>query len=1103
MPADVTFISGRAGAGKSRAARELIRQRIRAKERPVLVVPEQFTFESERELARAMGGGLLGVQVLSFSTLAARVLRETGCRGALLSREGRRMLIRRCIREHAGELKAFGPVAERPGFALKCDELFSLCKRFSIGPETLFEAAERLGEAEPLRDKLLDLALLFERTEALLAPGYLDGEDALHELTARFGQSTFADRDYFLDEFDIFAAELTGVIGALMEHARSICICICLDPDPNARDGSVFAPESRAFVKLLALAREKGCKVAVKNAADLERARDPGERQKEPALEHLERELFAYPARPYEGDASGIRVFAASSVSAEVEALACAVSRAAREGVRYRDMAVLCADLGRYALPVRRAFLNHGIPLFLDAGRPLQGHPAAVLMVSALRCAERGFFRSDFLDLIKSGLCRLADDQADALENYMLRFGLQGSMLLRPFERGEEGERQAAEEARTIVMDALLPLREGLRAKSAREKTRALYEYLVRLDVAGQLQKRVEALREEQRLELADENAQIYNLLIELLDQLYTIVGDDAIPLSKYLAMLEEGMAAYEAGIIPTTTDQVLLGNLSRTRARAVRALFVLGAAEGVLPRHHHDDSVIDDSELACLSALGLNVWGGSDVNTMIDTFELYRALSRPTELLYLSYPLSLDGRQSLPSELLDRIRAIFPSVQLSSDIGAELQLESLCSQNASAGLLARALRRFADTGRTSEPLEKLYAYFARAPQAKQTLFLLESALYYDPAGASVPSALAQSLYPDHTSASRLELFNACPFRHLVEYGICARPRQEYRERPLDEGSFYHSALDALVKLILRRGIPFSELDAATVDALVDQIAPGLLLEHNGGILEQSERLRARGRRMVRTLKATAFAMVRQIAMGEFLPVACEVAFAEDGALKPIELCGPAGRTVRLVGKIDRIDLYDDGKNAPCLRVVDYKRGTGTDFDFAELYAGIRLQLPLYLAAAMQGYGGARAAGMYYLGVKEPVVDEGEQEDKLLKEYRLDGVSLDDAGVLNAADRESGGRDSKVLSPRRATDAELTSLTRFAQRKAADTVNALLTGRAEVSPYRRGRRTACAHCEHAGVCCFDQALPGCRFRSLSPLKQEAFFELIGQDEPKE
>ena len=1099
MPAFITFILGRAGSGKSRAAREMIRQNIQAGERPVLVVPEQFTFESERELARAMGGGLLGVQVLSFSTLAARVLRETGCRGALLSREGRRMLIRRCIREHAGELKAFGPVAERPGFALKCDELFSQCKRFSITPESLFDAAGKLDSTAPLYNKLLDIALLFEKTQELLAPGYLDGEDALHELTARFARSTYSDRDYFLDEFDIFAAELTDVIGALMEHARSVCICICLDPDQNARDGSVFAPEARAFAKLVSLAKERGCGIAIKHASDLERVHDPDERQKDPALLHLEHELFAYPSVAFEGDASCIRIFAASSVSAEIKALACAVSQAAREGVRYRDMAVLCADLGRYALEVRRAFLNHGIPLFLDAGRPLRGHPAAVLMVSALRCAERGFFRNDFLDLIKSGLCRLESEQADALENYILRYGIQGSMLLRSFERGEESDRQSAEEARALVMEPLLPLRDGLRAKSAREKTRALYEYLVQLDVAGQLQERVEALRNEKRLELADENAQIYNLLIELLDQLYTIVGEDTIPLSRYLSMLEEGMAAYEAGIIPTTTDQVLLGNLSRTRSRSVRALFVLGAAEGVLPRHHHDDSVIDDSELACLGALGLSVWGGSDANTMIDTFELYRAISRPTELLHLSYPLSLDGRQSLPSELLDRIQTIFPSVKLSSDIGAELKIESLCSQNASAGLLARALRHFADTGRTNEPLEKLYAYFACDPHAKEMLFSLETALYYDPVNALVPSAVAELLYPDHTSASRLELFNACPFRHMVEYGLRARPRQEYQERPLDEGSFYHSALDALVKLILLQGIRFQELDAAAVDALVDSIAPALLFEHNGGILEQSERLRARGRRMVRTLKATAFAMVRQIAIGEFLPVACETVFAEDGELRPLELNGPSGKIVRLVGKIDRIDLYDDGKNAPCLRVIDYKRGTGTDFDFAELYAGIRLQLPLYLAAAMQGYDGARAAGMYYLGVKEPTLDEGEREGALLKEYRLDGVSLDDAGVLNAADRESDGKTSAVLPARRATDAELTALTRFAQKKAADTVNALLCGRAEVSPYRRGQRSACAHCEHASVCCFDQALPGCRFRSLSPLKQEAFFDLIHED----
>lgn len=1097
MPAQIHFVLGRAGAGKSRFLRARIGALLAAGAPVSCIVPEQFTFEMERQLAE---DGIAGAPVYSFTTLARRALQERGERAVFLSPQGKRMAVRKAAEEAAQSLRAFGRVRQAPGFAAACAQLFTRFKRGEIAPERLRAAAEALPPTDLLGEKLRDLALLYGETERFLAGRYLDEEDGFAAFCQALPGSSFAGRHIVLDGIELKGEQTWRALGILMDIAASLHIALRLDPAPG-RDAALFAGERRALERLRAMAAERGCQARTEA---LPQPGFPFRQGARPCLAHLEREAFAFPFRPYAGAADGsIRVFAALDRAGEAEAAAEAVLAAAQEGLRYRDMAVIAADPA-YMHPLQRAFRARDIPFFCDALHRLSDYAAARLLTAALQCVCRGFPQNDVLDLVKTGLCGVGGGGAELFENHLVATGLRGTALTRPFAKKDTPPE--AEEARQALMGPLLALREALAgARTAAGKTEALFAYMEGLGLYDQLQARTKALRDAGELELMEENAQVYSDILTVLDQLHAILGDTPLSTRRYLALLKEGLDAYEIGAIPATADQVLLGSLDRTRSRDIRALFILGANEGRFPPEAADDEIIDDRELERLEALGLPRWENSRERAEAARMDIYGAVAKPRDLLYLSYTLQSGAEAALPAALVDRVRALFP------DIPEESQLFPPPPRSAAGGLdsLARGLRAFADTGEAPPGLEALYRHFS-APAYKAALAGLEEALF--PALSPEPFGygLALRLYGDAPGggATRLETYNRCPFRHFVQYGLSIRPRKEYKERRSDEGAFCHEALDAFLREAAKGDI--RALDEGGVDEVLDEILPPLLAAHNGGVLLDTARGRAKAARLVRAVRATAWALVRQAQLGGFQPGRSEVHFGQGCEYPPLTIALPGGASYALSGRIDRVDTAQIG-GAAYYRVVDYKSG-GALFDYTQLYHGLRLQLPLYVAAieAAESLSGAplsKPAGMYYMPIADPAVREGDAplEERIQEAFRLRGLTLEEPQVVAAA---AGTDPANRLIPtgRNATgfvsQGELGAVVAFAKDKAQATLSAIMEGGAAVSPASQGRRAACDGCDYRGACAFDPAL-GCKARDLKSMNKAAFFAALGPKEKRD
>ncbi len=1121
MSAALEFILGRSGSGKTRRLFEGVAERRGSGEQCFVIVADQATFETERGLADRLGGGLYDCGVYSWQSLARRVLDDCGERRAYLAPQGKLMLTRRAIDLCSSKLGIFKKASAFRGFAAECDGIFKQFKRCAVTPEALKNAAEGMDKTLPLAAKLMDFALIYGECERLMGERYIDSEDMMNALCELLPQSKLAGAHIFIDGGDTMNEQGYRVFRQMLACCKSVTVA--LGYGAGDRDARLFLPEQRVLERMSDIAAEGG--VGFKTTL-----LPAGAHGKRPALVHIERELFAHPQNIFNEAPQGVSCYIASDRMDEAAEAAENIRRKAAEGMRYRDMAVVVSDLPGYAPIIARVFSAYGIPYFTDVKRSALDHPASELILASLSAVERGFEAQEVLRVLKTGYCDAAQEQIERFENYLLATGISGSRLKEPFDKEAPA---GCEEARLAVIGPLLSLKASVQGGSAAQRARAIFDYIETLGVCAKQKALCERLHAEGLLRQEEENAQVLDIIMELLDQLYVILGDGEIGLKRFISVVREGLASYELGAIPTTCDQVLVGNIGRTRARRMRFLQVLGMNDGLFPKKRVDEGIIDDNDLDRMREMGLEVWQSSLALCESDDLDVYSALAKPREELVLSYPISAEGESMAPCALLTSIQRILPKLPVKN--GAEVHGLRGSGEGAFKQLAA-AVRRMADTGEQEEDAAPLYAYFAQNAKYRSALEAVEDIVFGGSSRASFGKGLAKKLYGSqlYGSASRLETFNRCPFRHYMQYGLVAKEREEHKEKSTDVGSFYHAALEAYTKYVIDNELDWAELDDERIFAILREIMPPLMAGYKGGILFETARQRARLVGMMETIRATCCAVTRQIARGSFRPSGSEVRFGSAEALLPplrIELEG--GMTFFISGIIDRIDTWREQTpegDAAHSRIIDYKTG-GKRFDFAELKAGLQLQLPLYASAVAAGerlrenerftaaakelkenlgaFGDT--VGMYYMPIKDIAPEETEDgaekifREELMADFRLSGLSLNDPAVAEAT--ESFEKRSSVIGARYDKEgllvgsvvvdrAEYAKVIDDAERIAAQTLARIAAGEARVSPVRKAgeQKSACTYCPYGSVCRFDPDPGSDKYRTLTPLGANGYFK---------
>lgn len=1144
------------------------------KGRSLLLVPDQFSLQAERDAFFYLDKtGLMDLAVVDFSALGHKILKEAGGPvPPLIDKYGRHMLLTRILEESDDALKIYKGVRGKNSFVERVNMLISEMKRSEVSVDMLREVSESLEDSSFLKYKLKDIVTLFSLYEEAIAGKYLDSEDYITFYGDKMLDSSLvAASDVWVYGFDTFTPKNMLVLERILKTARSLNIVMTWEdaaktpPERSAKDdagdpsqsGDAAWPGDAGF--LAADDREDLFSLTgfvIRNLVEM--AEDLNEEVTCQAItgsgrdnlwSKTMREISVSQKDSLQEKDPRITAVCTSNIYAEADRAAAYVLQLVREhGYRFGDIVVVCNDTGLRSGVIRRTFVRWGIPVFIDQKRKVIQHPVVGFLLSLLEIIGSGYRDSAVMQLIKSGFLGFAEEEQDALENYVQQFKIRGTLWKKPFSR--MGDNYTAEdlnrfnELREQVVSVIETARDRIgKYNTAGEKIRGLYGFLAD---DFMMEDRIEAMAKAQQeagfLDGAAETGQSWNVICRIFDQIVETVGEERLSGRALRQIVEAGLAEMEIGIVPVNPDSVLVGTMQRTRVGRVKALLVLGANEGLLPLQKTDEGLLSEREKAVLEEMDLEFSRTEDMVKQEERLAIYRTLSQPEERLYVSCSrIDETGGELRPSAVFRELENFLQSRAESDDsvVLGDLEdgevTEIAVSPKGAISYLTDAFREYLEDGKLDE--DWLYAGLWYGSHEPEEMERIRRGMEFDNEQNALGGQLADALYRGdrraiEASASRLEKYSGCPFAHFISYGLRPEDLRVFEMGPREIGDIYHECIMKLSQRLTAGEDSFQGLDAVPV-AITDpdsrwmkitqeecrEEIRRILQEETGtyreGLLSSGRNESYRTERIVDICSRVAWAMIGQVRRGRIREMYFEQPFARGAQLPPVRVTA-GEHEVLIKGKIDRMDVlempeHEDGLET-AVRIVDYKTG-GDSVDVEHFRSGYKLQLMLYLKAATQKQE-VKPAGVFLFKIREIDADadartvvpgEAAAEERMEDAYKLEGIVLDDMDLIDAMDTEIGGA-SKVLPIKYVkkngtysgssggylfSREEFEELSAQVDRQVDRICREICDGKIDIRPKKEKKKdmegnykTSCKYCSYKSICMFDTAFPGCRYERV-------------------
>ncbi len=1154
------FIIGSSGSGKTyRLYKDLIERSLREPRSSfIVIVPEQFTMQTQKQIVSMHPDhGTMNIDIVSFNRLAYRVFEELAVEHpAVLDDMGKSMVLRKVAAEQKKNLKLYGGHLNQTGFINQMKSMLSELYQYGIRPEVLDEVAGK-AESALLKAKCEDLAVMFRAFLEAIDRRFITAEEILDVLCRVLPESELIKRSVIaLDGYTGFTPVQYRILELLMMNARQVTVTVGMDPAAGpyqrGRYQNLFYMGKEIVGKLTELSAahgvERNADVLLGMAGPAEPKAAGGEsgRRKSaseadgcvgalwrfrdsPSIAYIEKHLYRYDGAA-DWEPEEVEVWRTPDPSEEVASVAsqiCALVR--QKGVRYREIAVITGDLAGYRHEIVNRFHMEGIPFFMDSKKSILENAMVEFIRAGLETVRRDFDYESMFRYLKTGLVLEnreewdGQEELDRLENYCMALGIRG------FKRWSETWESTYRGAGSLNLDQLNAFRkeimkpmEALRDAMRREDrtVRTMNEAVIAWLEACCVEEKLNCCREgferDGQFGLAKEYAQIYERVTELFDRLTGLLGDEKLTLKEYMEVLDAGFSEIRVGVIPATVDRVTVGDITRTRLDQIRILFFIGVNEGVVPSRKDSQSLLTDMDREVFRRFRVQLAPTTKEDTFTQRYYLYLLLTKPSERLILSYSL-LDaaGKSRRPSGLIGELVRMFPRLtvrEIKADPG------QIVSKTAGKELLIRGLRAYAASDSEPEYGEgavgagffTLYRWFAANPEYAGMIKRLTDAAFYSYEERGISKTAARALYGSvlQGSVTRLEQYAACAYAHFLSYGLELMERQEYRIAAADMGNLFHGAIDLCFKEMDARGIRAVQMNEEQRKALVRECVGKVTSEYGNTILFDSARNRYLAERIERMTERTIWALTEQLRKGDFEPAGYEVSFSAIDNLKAMKIRLSDNEALHLRGRIDRLDLCEDGQQV-YVKIIDYKSG-GTQFDLAAVYYGLQLQLVVYMDAVVElterSHPGKNVvpAGIFYYNIKDPMIDREigqtpeDVDAEILKALRMNGLVNSDPEAIRHLDsqiREKSDvipvamKDGLIQEGRSSVTGSrgFELLRQFVRGQLKRDGHEILDGRISVQPQKSGGHTACVYCPYHGVCGFDTKITGYRYRRFAPV----------------
>lgn len=1101
------FVFGPSGSGKSSYLyQHVIQESMKYPERNYIVlVPEQFTMQTQKDLVMMHERkGIMNIDVLSFARLAYRVFEETGGGGLpVLDDEGKNLILRKIAGDYESELKMLGGHMKKQGYISEVKSVISEFTQYDIGEDEIERVMESAGESSRLYYKLADIRLLYRGFTDYLREKYITKEELLDVLSCEVEKSErLKNSTVVLDGFTGFTPVQDRLLGELMRHCREVIVTVTMDRRGNPyvyeHPYQLFALSKQMVTSLLQIAKQN--KIPVEEPVELY-DHVPWRFKEQEALAFLEKHLFRYGAGAYEKEQEQVKLHLAKNPREEAYAVAEQVRRMMREDrYRLRDIGVIVSDMDVYADHLKQAFIKYDIPFFMDHKRSILLNSFVEYIRSVLHMAEQSFSYESVFRFLRTNLAGFTYEEIDELENYVIGLGIKGykhwqekwtrklrGMAQEDLDKMNHYRRQLVEKVDGLIY----VLRQ--RRKTVADITRAIYEFMVQENLQVRLAEQEELFKAKGELALAREYAQIYRIVIELFDKFVELLGDEQVSLSEYCKLLDAGLEEARVGVIPPEVDQVVIGDMQRTRLKDIKALLFAGANDVYLPGALLRTGLLSELDREKFAREKLTLSAGGKEKAYVQKFYLYLNLTKPSEKLDIYYSkVSADGKSVRPSYLIQELQKLFPKLKVRDE--ERYLKEQELTENIG---FDRMIREFVQKRHETDGAWcELYNWYKKNPKWQEKVErFLEAGYYRKPLDALTEEA-AKRLYGEEfeTSITRMERFAVCAFSHFLTYGLGLREREEYDFQAADLGNVCHRALERFSYKVEREAGDWLKLTEEKRKQYVEESVEEAIADYGNSILYSSSRNAYLIVRMKRMLEKTVWALTKQLAAGDFKPAAYELRFAN--------------------GKIDRVDTCEDG-DCVYVKVIDYKTGSKS-FDVTALYHGLQLQLMVYMDAALQMEQKKHPekeilpAGVFYYRIQDPLIDrpkEGEEQESILKELKPDGMISLEKEVLEHLDHCMVGESSVIpvkynkngslsKSSKAASAQDFYLMMKYAVNKVEEIRQKILSGDVKVNPYRRGTETSCDYCSYRQICGFDTKMEGYRYREIEAMSVDKVIQAM-------
>lgn len=1121
------LIYGRSGTGKTSYIFNEISQLISDGKKKYIITPEQFSFTAEKELLKSIkktnnSSAVIEAEVLTFNRMAHRVAQEVG--GTIktpLSNSGKSMLIYSILSNKKNELKFLGKSDNNVNLILT--QLTEL-KKHGVGLQELEELISEVEEKNKyLQEKLKDIYAVYNKYNEKIQEKYIDENDSLTILANQLEYTNMFDGcEVYIDEFVGFTKQEYLIIEKLMKSADKITVTICtdnLDIYTNP-DTDIFYTNKQTANRILNIARNNN--VNIDESIELKE----NKRFKTEELKHLEKNIYNIPYKNYNDQVIDISLFLANNQYSEIEHVAKEIIKLARDcNYRYRDISIITQNIDTYSNLCKAIFNKYNIPIYIDEKSDLNQNILVQYIIALLDIFAKNWTCETVFNLLKTGLTKLCTDDIYLLEKYAIKWNIRGNKWYKEdwnfYDEDEYGidTIKKINELKNEVVQPILKLKNNLSGtKTAKQISENIYNYLLENKIDKIIEQKVKELNKIGELNIATEYETSWKIIMQVLDEITMIFGEDTVSFENYIQVLKTGFANSDLGTIPIAQDQVIIGDVDRSRNHKVKAVFIIGLNDGSFPAVNKAEGFLNDSDREIVKQYGIELAKGTMEKIYDDNFNVYKAFTSPEEKLFLSYASSDSNGKSLrKSVVVSKLKKMFPELKETSDIIDRKSEISI--KNSTFDELLVNLRKFKDGEDIDSIWFNVYNVFENDSEMAEKLRTAIKALDYTNSIEKITEENITRMYGNtiKTSVSKLEQYRTCPFSYYLKYGLKINDKDQSKVEAVDTGSFMHDVIDSFFTELDEKDIDIKQIDDLQIEKIVYEIIEKKLKLNRNYIFGTTAKYRNLVNRLKKVILTSVKYIVQTLTQSDFEVSGHEVEFGRDGKYKAITLSTDSGKKVEITGKIDRIDIAKN-PDGTYVRIIDYKSSL-KNIELNKVMAGLQIQLLTYLNETCKVEDFLPAGVLYFnladsnIKSNKNMTDE-EIENEIKKEFKMNGLILADVNVIKMMDKKieevgtsniipaSIKKDGTISESKTKgiTAEQFNNLQKYMDKIIKQISDEILSGNINAKPYYNMKaqksKTPCEYCKYKSICRFDVNNKGNEYNYIDNLNKDAVMEKI-------